>query len=286
MKKILFILISICAIFCISCNKDTKQYTDDFNRKVMVKKDIHRIVCLSPGICEILCDFNLQSSLVGKSDFCNYPASINNVETVGGIYSASPNSIAELKPDLVICSSIFPITSIKELEKQGIAVLVFKDNNTIEGKYKTITLLGEIFSKQDVATSLINKEKTTLTKINMSKNSVKPTVYYVAGFGDKMDLTVNRNTLIGEILEKAGGDNIAKDDNDMIFSQEELTKKQPQYIFIRQEDYDKFIITSPYSQLDAVKNNHIYAIDANILNSLSFRNTEAIQYISKIIHQK
>lgn len=284
-KNFIIILALVCLLFA-SCSKNTQTITDDFNRKVEVKKDIKKIVCLSPGIGEMIYKFSMQKYLVGRSDFCVLPQEISNVESLGGLYNVDVNRIKEIKPDIVLCSSILPKSTIDTLQNNGIAVVVFKDNKTVESMYKSITLLGKIFNKESLSESMINDIKKQITLLDKSKQTNKPKVYYVIGFGNKMDLTANSNTLIGNILYLSGCDNIAKDDKDMIFSQEELEKIQPDYIFVRQEDYDRFIITSPYSQLNAVKNNKVFPINSNLLGSLSPSNVSAIKYISSIINKK
>ena len=79
---------------------------DYYGRDVTIARNPRRIVSLSPGITELLFDLKEQQRLVGRTDFCLYPAEAKNIPSVGGISDASLELICSLRPELVITASM------------------------------------------------------------------------------------------------------------------------------------------------------------------------------------
>ncbi len=63
-----------------------------------------RIVSLVPSLTETVCDFGRRSALVGRTDYCIYPADVAAVPTVGGTKNPDLQSVLDLKPDLVLAN--------------------------------------------------------------------------------------------------------------------------------------------------------------------------------------
>ena len=61
----------------------------------------------------------------------------------------------------------------------------------------------------------------------------RPTVYYVVGFGDGGDWTAGGDTFIGQMIEIAGGVNIAADASGWSYSLEKIMEADPDVIVIR-----------------------------------------------------
>ena len=79
---------------------------DYYGRDLTIALNPRRIVSLSPGITELLFDLKEQQRLVGRTDFCLYPAEAKNIPSVGGISDASLELICSLRPELVITASM------------------------------------------------------------------------------------------------------------------------------------------------------------------------------------
>lgn len=295
MKRFLYLLcsISIFFLFFSSCNQDKNNYFSSSNvyksKDIAIPKTIKHIVSVSPQVTEILCDLNKEDLLIGRTNFCKYPPSVQKIESIGGITDANLEKIIALKPDIVITSSIFPIKSVSVIEQANIPVISFHESRNIEGMYEVIAVLGEITSSKHRADSLITDCKqrlqaiTTAYKNKLDKENLsKPKVYYVVGFGQSGDFTATGDTYINDILQRAGGDNIAKNAQNWSFSKELLFKNQPDYIFIRSEDLKTFCNQTPYKDLTAVKSCHVYPIES--LDTQTPRSISAIEQIFNIIY--
>ena len=295
--NISFLLLGIFLITnLLSCNKAKDDFTiTDSNvyvsKDVKIKQDNHRIVSVSPQVTEILCDLGCMDRLIARTDFCLYPKSVAKVRSIGGITDANVEMIISLQPDIVITSSIFPKKLVTVLEDASLPVVSFKEGSKIEDMYKVMTILGDLTNRQSQADSLINICKKRLAKVTSKCDSIikteqskRPKVYYVVGFGVGGDFSAGENTYIDEIFTLAGGDNIAKSAKNWSFNKEELFKNQPDYIFVRKADMEKFKNTSPYSELKAVKANKVFGIDD--LDLQTPRSIDAIEYIFKTIYKQ
>lgn len=280
----------------LSCNKAKENFTiTDSNvyvsKNIKIKQDNKRIVSVSPQVTEILCDLGCMDRLVARTDFCLYPKSVTKVQSIGGITDANVEMIISLRPDIVITSSIFPKKLVTVLEDASLPVVSFKEGSKIEDMYKVMTILGDLTNRQSQADSLINICKKRLAKVSSMCDSIikteqakRPKVYYVVGFGAGGDFSAGEDTYINEIFTLAGGDNIAKSAKNWSFNKEELFKNQPDYIFVRKADIEKFKHTSPYSELKAVKANKVFGIDD--LDLQTPRSINAIEYIFHTIYNQ
>lgn len=275
-----------------SLSKETSdtnlEFTDYYNRKVKVKHNPETIISLSPGITEILFDLGVGNKIIGRTIFCNFPKEALQIEAIGGITDANLERIIALRPQIVITSSMVRKDFVENIEKAGISIICLPERSNIEGVYNTINILGKIFDKENTADSLINNMKNQLNEIKSTynKESYKPSVYYVVGYGATGDFTAGKNTYINEIIELSGGRNIANNISNWSYSKEELFAQQPDYIIVRQEDLNDFINTAPYKDLEAVKKKKVLGINSSLMDCQTCRSVEAIRIISNFIHQK
>lgn len=295
MKRNLFLFLLIALLYSCGNNEKSKidnqdstiEFTDYYNRKVEVKVSLSSIISLSPGITEILFDLGVGDRVIGRTNFCNYPAEVKNIESVGGITDANLEKIISLRPEIVITSSMVRKDMVDNINKAGISVICLPERSNIEGVYQTLSILGKIFDKKDKSDSLIKNMQNGLDEIKKSyqTNKTKPTIYYVVGYGATGDFTAGKNTYINEIINLAGGENIANNITNWSYSKEELFAKNPDYIIVRQEDLNNFINTSPYKDLKAVKNKKVLGIDSSLMDCQTTRSIEAVKIIAKFINE-
>lgn len=288
-------LILILVLF-FSCGKSVKQneeltdsifeFTDYYNRTVKVNISPKTVVSLSPGITEILFDLGVGDRLIGRTNFCNYPTEAKNIASIGGITDANLEKIISLRPEIVITSSMVRKDLVENISKAGINIICLPERSNIEGVFRTLDILGQIFDKKEISDSLINNMKKELENIKQlhNNNSTKPSIYYVVGYGATGDFTAGKNTYINEIIELAGGINIANNISNWSYSKEALFAKQPDYIIVREEDLNNFIKTSPYKDLKAVKTGKVLGINSSLMDCQTCRSLEAIKKIAEFIN--
>lgn len=260
---------------------------DSYNRTVTIEKQPKRIITIAPDITEGIYALGKGSSLVGRSDYDDYPNEVLKVASVGSLLQPSIEKIVELKPDVVIASTHFDKAVVKKLEALNIKVLVLYGEENFAGVYDTMAKLGQVVNAKGKAQTIISDMKKKVLDItNKVKAAKKPTVYYVAGFGKSGDFTAGKDTFIGNMIEIAGGKNVADDVIGWKYSVEKLVEKDPD-LLICSKFYDSkkgIEATVGYKDLKAVKNGKLLEVDDNTIVRQGPRLAEGLEVIAKLIH--
>ena len=75
--------------------------------EITIDEEPEKIVSMGPNMTEILYAIGAGDKLVGRTDYCDYPAAVSEVESVGSISNADIEKILSLEPDLVLASTHF-----------------------------------------------------------------------------------------------------------------------------------------------------------------------------------
>ncbi len=119
--------------------------TDALDREVTITEQPQAIISLSPSVTETLFAIGAGSQVVGRTEYCDYPAEVEALPTVGGFSasSISVETIVSLEPDLVILGTSRQTELITPLEDAGITVFVV-DAISISDIFDSIQVLGEV----------------------------------------------------------------------------------------------------------------------------------------------
>jgi len=272
---ILFSLILAGAIASIHYQAAPRGFTvtDDFGRNVTLKGVPARIISLSPSNTEILFAIGAGDRVVGVTEYCNYPPAAKTRPKVGGVSTVSIEKVVALNPDIVIGCSLNGKDTFERLEELGIPVLGLNPKN-ISGILADIELVGRVTGEESNATNLVATMKSRLDAIRakaraMSGSQQAPTVFYdIGGF-----YTAGNGTFVNEIIETAGGRNIAADKTGYFqMSIEELIAENPQVIICDRgmgsmsKAYEEIMSDDRLKIVDAVRNNRVYLIDGDIID--------------------
>lgn len=290
MKKILSVAFVALLVCFSSCNNPTSQksdntteYTDDYGVVVRVPDNPQRVVSLSPAVTEIVFALGADSLLVGRTEFCVYPPEAARIENIGGISNLNIEKVLSCNPDLIISGSMVPQKVVKQFADMGVPLVCVIEKPHFDGLYENISKIGGLIGRPDRADSLNAVLRGRMEEMMKGQDYIpdesRPTVYYVVGFGSGGNFTAGGNTFINEIIDMAGGYNIASDSEGWSYSLEALMQSDPDFILIRAEDSVRFCQASPYDKLTAVKNGRMIGLRDGILDLQVPRNIEAIQLL-------
>ena len=96
---------------------------DMLGREVTLAAPPARIVSLVPSVTEILYALKAEDMLVGVTDFCDFPPEARHKPSVGGMVAPSLESVAALRPDLVIATTEPGSISQRTFERLGFQVM-------------------------------------------------------------------------------------------------------------------------------------------------------------------
>ena len=292
---LLLLLLAACGHSGNQASKQTSNdtVTDDYGRTVVVPAQPQRVVSLSPAVTEIIYALGAQEMLVGRTDFCEYPAEAQQLPSIGGISNLNIESILSLNPDLVISGSMVSKKVTDQMDAMGVPMVCVIEKPRFNALFDNISAIGHLVGKEHEADSLIENLELRIENLISSTdssqlstpNSQLPTVYYVVGFGASGNFTAGGNTFINDIIRMAGGRNIAENVEGWSYSLEALVKEDPDYIIVRREDSAAFCGMKPYNTLSAVRNGHVIGIVSGTLDLQVPRNIDAVLYLRQRMKQ-
>jgi len=264
--------------------------TDETGRLVPVAAAPERIVSLAPGITETLFALGLEGKIVGVTAFCDWPAAARAKTKIGGFTNPSIEKIVSLGPDLILATADGNRKeTIRQLEKLGLPVYVINPTNTA-GVLKSIQHIGAITGREREAGLLIEKLQKKLAGVAArTRGRKKPRVFFQLGMEPM--ITAGRGTLIHEVIERAGGMNVAGHDraNYPRYSAEGIISASPDIIVFAPMVNDRtfeavYQFWRSFGEVPAVKNHKIYPIDANLINRASPRIVDAVEMMALMFH--
>ena len=277
----------ILVFFFFSNSYATKVFVDQENRTIELTKTPERIVSFAPSITEIVFALKKGDLLKGVTVFSNYPKEASKIERIGSYINLNIEKILMLKPDLCIAvKDGNPKKQVMALEKLGIKIYV-SSSFSVSSIKNTIYELGNILDAKKRAKELVDTIDKKIDEISskVTKVKVKPKVFFQ--LGTKPMVSVGKNTYINELIEIAGGDNIAKNLSGYpVLSTEKVIEANPDIIIILTMSTSSNNNTTFWNNFDtikAVKNRNIVFIDSDVFVKPSVRIVEALECLNDII---
>ncbi len=269
-------------------------FTDMMGRPIDVELPLGKVVVLTPSDCEILFAIGAGDMVVGRGEYCDYPAEVESIEAVQSGEETNIEQIVSLKPDAVIMNTMDQTEEqVEALEKAGIPVIM-TDANRIEEVYEAIALIGTVTGKTDEANTLTKSmqqefEEVALASHELERQSiyfeVSPLEYglWSAGAGtfmDEISKMINMDNIFGNIK---GWDEV---------SEEQVIELNPDYIVTIAMDFgeepgpvDEIIGRDGWSQLKAVETGHIFNADSDELSRPGPRLVDGARALLKFIQE-
>jgi len=290
-KRLLILWITIAlavVIIVLSVSVRDLDYSND-------AKGIERIVSLAPSNTEILFALGLGDKVVGVTSYCNYPSDTIKKAKIGGYSTVDIEKVVSLKPDLVLAAYGNGEETSERLKKLGLNVVVVssKPEKSIEDTLDEIRYVGKITGRDKDAESLCEEMKKRIKEItdkteNVDKVRVAHICWheplYVAG----------SETLQSDLIEKAGGENVFSDvEGWHTVGIEDLIIKNPDVIIVssgtgmggeKNVTYDYILKEKRLKDINAVRNDRVYLIDADTVSRSGPRIVDALEEVARILH--
>jgi len=224
-----------------------------------------RIVSLAPSTTEILFALGLEKNIVGVSTYCNWPPEVNSYPRAGSFSQANVEIITTFKPDIIFGVSLEQTPSVTHLQQLGFNVEVI-DPKSIDELYQAIKKIGYLTDRQYRAEELVSeiKLRIALVKEKVAKIPIAERPKVFLELWDNPLLTTNVSSFVGELIETAGGRNIAYDAPREYsrFSTEVVIERNPDIIIMGHEAGTNAMAVLDerygWDQINAVKLHQIY----------------------------
>ena len=279
MLRVFLLLITVIGLSSISLILPAAESTasDDLQDKPHAK----RIIALSPHGVEMLFAIGAGDSIVATTDYADFPAAAKNIPSIGGYYGIQIERVIELNPDLIVVwQSGNKIEDINQLRDLGFTV-VNSDPKSLADVATDIELLGKLTGHSVKAKQVADDYRQQLADITL-QNQTKPAVKVFYQLWSTPLMTVSKGSWIQNLIEVCHGENVfynAASEYPQI-SIENVLLTGAQVILQSQDEGNILGINwSDWPELPAVKNQHIYQFDADLLHRATPR---AIQGVNAV----
>ncbi|MDO5021816.1 MAG: ABC transporter substrate-binding protein [Eubacteriales bacterium] len=293
-KKTAILLTLVMALAMFTAIADGLTVKDFEGREIKLSKPAERIVVLMPADCEILYAIGAGDKIVGRGEYCNYPAEVLEIETVKSGQEMNLEQVLALKPDLVIATKMaHSKENIEALEKAGVPSLVV-DAQNIEDVYKVIELIGKVVGMENNAQELIAEMQKgfeeVITKVDGKKLGK---VYYEVSPLQWGLWAAGGGTFMDEIGNMLGLENIfAKEAAWAQVSEEQVIKLNPDYIVTTTMYFgegpkpaEEILSRKGWEGITAVKNEDVYNADNDMITRPGPRLVDAVRDFYEFLYE-
>lgn len=257
-----------------------------------------RIISLAPSITETLFALGLGDSVVGVTDYCDFPPMVNSLPKVGGFVNPNLEAIVALQPDLIIllANQQRVVEQLQQLDIPTLAIF----NTSLDDIKQTISIIGEKTQHQQQASKLLNAINDKVTFIAKKTQDLdRPSVMIAMGHSIgsehmKQVYIAGQHDFYNDLITVAGGQNVYKAQLPKVpsLSVEGIMQLNPSIIFDifpEADDHGSDLNQvlqqwHSLSHVDAIENNRIYIIEHNYATIPGPRIFLLLEEIARLIH--
>ena len=190
-----------------------------------------RIVATSPAVVDIMARLDIDLVGVPNSTLSEIPARYDDATRTGTAMGPDMEVIKTLNPDWVIGPASLQTDMEPKLEAAGLNG-IFLNLESVEGLYKSVEQLGELFGRQEEAQEMIDEFSAfyyEYSQVNVDKGS--PTVLVLMGLPGSYVVATGKS-YVGSLVRLAGGTNVYEDEETdfIIANTEDMQTKDPDII--------------------------------------------------------
>jgi iron complex transport system substrate-binding protein len=217
-----------------------------------------RVITLLPSLTETVCALEQCARLVGTDRYSNWPALVTTLPTLGGGMDPNIEAIISLKPDVVFTAQ--SSRNAERLEALGLKVVALETKNHADAK----RLLDKVAQTLGVAPEHAQQlwqnidHGVTATARSLPASTQRLRVYIEV---NQAPFGAGPSSFIGETLSRLGAQNIlqARPEAFPRINPEFVVRVQPDLIMISERDLADMRKRPGWSNMNAIKENHICA---------------------------
>lgn len=278
------------------------QITDPIEKEAVeiAKAKVHsmgaepRIIATSPAVAEI-CD-RLELDLVGVcSSSSSIPERYEEITQVGAAMSPDMEIVSGLSPDWILSPSSLQ-SDLKPKYETIDTDWAFLNLRSVQGMYRSIQELGEIFDREEQAETQIKEFKDFYeTYQKEQEGKTHPRVMILMGLPGSY-IIATENSYVGSLVALAGGENVYEGSTEefLTVNTEDMKNKEPDIILrtahalpdqVMEMFNEDFATNDIWKHFSAVKNNRVYDLTYEYFGmSANFSYPDALQELQEILY--
>jgi iron complex transport system substrate-binding protein len=244
-----------------------------------------RIVSLVPSLTEDLFAVGAGSSVVGVSQYTDYPPEAKRLPQVASFAAINAERVVALHADLAVGIPAQDRLA-GDLRRAGVRVELIRDD-TFADIFTDLTTIGDLTAHSAEARALVARlhARTAALMRSVKRRARKPSVFVVLGVAPVY--TVGRGSYIATLIEMAGGRNAAADVNAPYarYSAEALVARQPDLLVVDPDvRLNDVLAQPPWNALRAVRERRVYTLpDAAILERPGPRYNDGLAWLIGVV---
>jgi iron complex transport system substrate-binding protein len=261
--------------------------TDDAGRQVTFEQAPQRIISIAPSNTEILYALGLDDRVVGLDAFSNFPPEVAEKPRVGDYLEPDLERVAAADPDLILATEFHVDTVLPELETLGLPTVVLEPAN-LDEVFASIMQVGAIVGEPAHAAALVCAlQERADAVVAAVAGAPRTSVFFEL---DPGLYTVGPGTFIADIIERAGGDNIAADAAEMWpqLSAEAVVSANPDVILLADEaggvTPEQVAARSGWEDIAAVAQGRVIVIDPDLVARPGPRVVDGLEAVAAALH--
>lgn len=296
MTRHIRLILPLAGLWILSCASPEPRHAatglharDDLGHTVSLSAPPTRIVSLAPSITETLFALELDSAVVGVTDYCDYPPQVSRLARVGGMLNPAMEQIVSLRPDLVFMSGSGNLRSdYAQLSDLGITVFVSYPRD-LDGVLKSILDIGTLTGRDARADSLVGSLRSQANRIrSLASENPHRTVLVLVSL--RPLISVGPKTFLDEMIRLCNATNVAARAPTAypMMSREEILAANPDRIVVTSDAVtgpsDLYGAFSEWQRLRAVADSSVILINADTMTRPGPRIIQGLQELYAAIH--
>ncbi len=257
MKNILLLIAFV--FIAVSCNHTSNRGKEDTTEGI-------RIISLAPSITKELEELDMTGNIVGATSYCDITRD-NKDLIIGDAINVNLEKVLLLNPDVILTTTLTKQSTINLFRENGIKIHVVGKLDSFEDICQQFEELGKIVGREEKALTVIDdvKHRVDSMKNLIPHDSEELKVFIQIGIDPLF--AVIPNTFMDDYIKFAGCENVTVGFEKGTISRETILSRNPDVIMIATmgvaAQKEKKLWES-FRELNAVKNDNVFIIDANI----------------------
>jgi iron complex transport system substrate-binding protein len=261
--------------------------TDDAGRQVTFEEPPQRIVSIAPSNTEILFALGLADRVVAVDTFSNYPPEATDKPLVGDYLEPELESVVAAEPDLILAAGVHLGTVLPELDTLGLPTVVFEPAN-LDEVFASMLQVGAIAGEPGRATELVCELQARVDAVEAAiAGAPRPRVFFEL---DPGLFTVGPGNFVADVIDRAGGHNIAADAAEMWpqLSAEAVVADDPEVILLADEiagvTPEQVAARPGWQGITAVAQDRVVPIDPDLVARPGPRVVDGLEAVAAALH--
>jgi iron complex transport system substrate-binding protein len=254
----------------------------------------HRVVSLAPSLTEFLFALGAGDTLVGVTQYCDYPSAATALPKIGGVEDGSINleRVVSLRPQLVVAIGDGQEQAVAALRRLGLRVEVVR-SQSLSDVFDAALRLGELLGRQEAARQLVAGLDRRLVRLRKAVAAIpaqqRPRVFFE--LWDRPLMTATHNTLVGSLIELAGGVNIFAELPGRYpqVSMEAVLQRNPEVLAAPDHhatavDPKELLSRLELYGLPQAKVRRVLVLDGDLISRAGPRIADALEQLARMLH--